>query len=55
MLGVENKGVYQTKEGWVPVYVDDDETLAVMSIGFLTKSKNDSIVWRGPKKTGKER
>lgn len=23
-----------------------------MSIGFLLKNRNDSVVWRGPKKTG---
>ncbi|CAB0032958.1 unnamed protein product [Trichogramma brassicae] len=36
---------------WVPVYTDNDQTLAVMSIGFLLKNRNDSVVWRGPKKT----
>jgi hypothetical protein len=24
-----------------------------MSIGFLLGSRNDSVIWRGPKKTGK--
>jgi Mrp family chromosome partitioning ATPase len=36
----------------VPVYADAEQKLAVMSIGFLLKSKNDAVVWRGPKKTG---
>jgi hypothetical protein len=34
------------------VYADQDQKLAVMSIGFLLKSKNDAVVWRGPKKHG---
>jgi len=37
---------------WVPVYADQEQNLAVMSIGFLLKSKNDAVVWRGPKKHG---
>jgi Mrp family chromosome partitioning ATPase len=34
------------------VYADKEQKLAVMSIGFLLKSKNDAVVWRGPKKHG---
>uniref|UniRef100_A0A1B6MP14 Cytosolic Fe-S cluster assembly factor NUBP2 homolog n=1 Tax=Graphocephala atropunctata TaxID=36148 RepID=A0A1B6MP14_9HEMI len=52
LLGLENQEVHQCSEGWVPVYLDSDQKLAVMSIGFLLKSRNDSVVWRGPKKTG---
>ncbi|XP_054257961.1 cytosolic Fe-S cluster assembly factor NUBP2 homolog [Macrosteles quadrilineatus] len=52
LLGLENQEVHQCSEGWVPVYLDADQKLAVMSIGFLLKSRNDSVVWRGPKKTG---
>lgn len=37
---------------WVPVYADEEKKLACMSIGFLLANKNDSVVWRGPKKTG---
>ena len=37
---------------WIPVYVDKDQTLAVMSIAFLLNKKDDAVVWRGPKKTG---
>lgn len=36
---------------WVPIYQDADKKLAVMSIGFLLKNRNDAVVWRGPKKT----
>lgn len=36
---------------WVPVYADSEQKLAVMSIGFILQNRNDSVVWRGPKKT----
>ncbi|XP_050421191.1 cytosolic Fe-S cluster assembly factor NUBP2 homolog [Adelges cooleyi] len=51
LLKLENQEVHQCEAGWVPVYTDDSKNLGVLSIGFLTKSRNDSIVWRGPKKT----
>ncbi|XP_014220378.1 cytosolic Fe-S cluster assembly factor NUBP2 homolog [Trichogramma pretiosum] len=51
LLNLEDKDVHQSDEGWVPVYTDNDQKLAVMSIGFLLKNRNDSVVWRGPKKT----
>ncbi|PSN58305.1 Cytosolic Fe-S cluster assembly factor NUBP2 [Blattella germanica] len=50
LLRLEGKDVHQCPEGWVPVFADKDQKLAVMSIGFLLKSKNDAVVWRGPKK-----
>lgn len=37
---------------WVPVYSDPSQRLAVMSIGFLLSSRDDAVVWRGPKKNG---
>ncbi|XP_063980907.1 cytosolic Fe-S cluster assembly factor Nubp2 homolog [Diachasmimorpha longicaudata] len=52
LLNIEDKDVHQSSEGWIPVYTDQDQTLAVMSIGFLLKNRNDGVVWRGPKKTG---
>ncbi|KAI8119899.1 hypothetical protein FF38_10845 [Lucilia cuprina] len=51
LLGLEGSDIYQCDEGWVPIYTDDSKTLAVMSIGFLLKSRNDPVIWRGPKKT----
>lgn len=44
--------VHQSSAGWVPVYVDRERRLGVMSIGFLLKNRGDSVVWRGPKKDG---
>lgn len=52
LLKLENRDVHQCEAGWIPVYTDESKTLGVLSIGFLTKSRNDSVVWRGPKKTG---
>ncbi|XP_075230899.1 NUBP iron-sulfur cluster assembly factor 2 [Lycorma delicatula] len=51
LLKLEGHEVHQCPEGWVPVYCDQEQKLAVMSIGFLLKSRNDGVVWRGPKKT----
>jgi len=51
MLGLDGRGVLQSSEGWVPVYADGSEArLGCMSVGFLLKRKEDSVVWRGPKK-----
>lgn len=50
MMGVENEEVRKSNFGWSPVYADDN--LAVMSIGFMLGSKNDAVIWRGPRKNG---
>ena len=39
---------------WIPVYVDEQKKLGVVSIAFFLESKNDAIIWRGPKKNGKD-
>lgn len=51
LLNLEDKEVHQSSDGWVPIYTDSSKALAVMSIGFLLKSRNDAVIWRGPKKT----
>ncbi|KAI0735033.1 P-loop containing nucleoside triphosphate hydrolase protein [Earliella scabrosa] len=51
MLGLDGHPVHQSSDGWVPVYADGPEArLSCMSVGFLLKRKEDSVVWRGPKK-----
>ena len=50
MLGIEDEEVHKSSEGLTPVY--KEENLAVMSIGFLLKDKNNAIIWRGPRKNG---
>lgn len=47
LLGLEGKEIYQCEEGWLPVYTSDEKNLAVMSIGFLLKNKNEAVIWRG--------
>ena len=52
MLNLENEEVHQCPEGWLPVYADKDKKIAVMSLAFLLQSREDAVVWRGPKKNG---
>ncbi|KAM3959191.1 NUBP iron-sulfur cluster assembly factor 2, partial [Aphomia sociella] len=51
LLNLENQNIHQGDDGWIPVYLDSEQRLGVMSIGFLLNSRNDAVVWRGPKKT----
>ena len=50
MFGVEKMEVHQCDEGWLPVFTDNTQTMAIMSIAFLLSSDEDAVVWRGPKK-----
>jgi Mrp family chromosome partitioning ATPase len=50
MLGLVGHEVHQSASGWSPVYVE--ENLGVMSIGFMLPSKDDAVIWRGPRKNG---
>ena len=50
MFGVDKMEVHQCDEGWLPVFTDDSQTMAVMSIAFLLSSNDEAVVWRGPKK-----
>ncbi|NXN10338.1 NUBP2 factor, partial [Indicator maculatus] len=50
MLGVQDSAVHQCDSGWVPVFVDQDRSISLMSIGFLLERPDDAVVWRGPKK-----
>ncbi|KAL9703094.1 hypothetical protein quinque_006612 [Culex quinquefasciatus] len=51
LLGLEGHDVHQCEQGWVPVFSGADQRLAVMSIGFLLKNRDEAVIWRGPKKT----
>uniref|UniRef100_A0A672MXV5 Nucleotide binding protein 2 n=1 Tax=Sinocyclocheilus grahami TaxID=75366 RepID=A0A672MXV5_SINGR len=51
MLCVEKPEVHQCDAGWVPVYADPQQQLAIMSIGFLLEDSDEAVIWRGPKKT----
>ncbi|XP_019856723.1 PREDICTED: cytosolic Fe-S cluster assembly factor NUBP2-like, partial [Amphimedon queenslandica] len=50
MFSLTGRDVHQGTDGWIPVYVDDTQSLCVMSIGFLLNNKDEAVVWRGPKK-----
>lgn len=52
MLNIVHTDVHQCDSGWVPVYTDAQQSLALMSIGFLLEDPDEAVVWRGPKKTG---
>uniref|UniRef100_A0A670I8T9 Cytosolic Fe-S cluster assembly factor NUBP2-like n=1 Tax=Podarcis muralis TaxID=64176 RepID=A0A670I8T9_PODMU len=52
MLNVQDRDVHQCNGGWVPVFVGQDKSIAVMSIGFLLEKPDDAVIWRGPKKNG---
>uniref|UniRef100_H2YN72 Cytosolic Fe-S cluster assembly factor NUBP2 homolog n=1 Tax=Ciona savignyi TaxID=51511 RepID=H2YN72_CIOSA len=51
MLNLENASIYQCDQGWVPVFATDDKKLCAMSIAFMLGSKDEPVIWRGPKKT----
>jgi len=54
ICGVEDGQVIQGPSGWTPARLRLPEgsagSLDVMSIAFLLASKNDAVVWRGPRK-----
>ncbi|KAL4240476.1 Nucleotide-binding protein 2 [Mactra antiquata] len=50
MFNLEGSDVHQCPEGWLPVYMDKEQTLGIMSIAFLIENTDDAVVWRGPKK-----
>jgi len=52
LLGLEDREVMQSSDGWVPVFADQEQRLCCMSIGFLLKSRDAPVIFRGPKKTG---
>lgn len=48
LLGLQDQDVSTVGQELQPVKVND--RLSVMSIGFLIKSRNDAVIWRGPMK-----
>lgn len=51
LFDLKDRNVYKSNKGYIPVYVDDDHRLGIMSLGFLMQNPDESVVWRGPKKT----
>lgn len=50
MMGVEEETIHVSASGWSPVWVADN--LGVMSVQFMLPSRDDAVIWRGPKKNG---
>lgn len=50
MFNLEGRDIHQCPEGWLPVYLDNEQRIGVMSIGFLLGDADEAVVWRGPKK-----
>ncbi|XP_029801962.1 cytosolic Fe-S cluster assembly factor NUBP2 isoform X2 [Suricata suricatta] len=50
MLRAQGRAVHQCDSGWVPVYVDQEQSISLMSVGFLLENPDEAVVWRGPKK-----
>jgi Mrp family chromosome partitioning ATPase len=48
MFGCENESVHDSAQGWSPIFVQ--ENLSLMSIAFLLESRNEAVIWRGPRK-----
>ncbi|XP_076998349.1 cytosolic Fe-S cluster assembly factor NUBP2 isoform X2 [Tamandua tetradactyla] len=51
MLGAQGRAVHQCDGGWVPVFLDRDRSICLMSVGFLLENPAEAVVWRGPKKS----
>lgn len=51
---LENEKIFQSRNGWLPIeksILNKKNVLKIMSLGFLLNdSKNDSVVWKGPKR-----
>jgi Mrp family chromosome partitioning ATPase len=47
MLGLEDKTIEGCENGVLPIRLGG---LSVMSVGFLLKSQDDAVIWRGPMK-----
>lgn len=52
MLQAQGRAVHQCDSGWVPVFVDKEQNVSLMSVGFLLEKPDEAVVWRGPKKNG---
>ncbi|XP_036165342.1 cytosolic Fe-S cluster assembly factor NUBP2 isoform X3 [Myotis myotis] len=50
MLRAQGRAVHQCDSGWVPVFVDQEQKVSLMSVGFLLEKPDEAVVWRGPKK-----
>ncbi len=49
MLGLEQETIQNGPDGMVPVELGD---MKIMSLGFMLRSPDDAVIWRGPMKMG---
>eukprot|EP01129_Flabellula_baltica_P005274 TRINITY_DN1896_c0_g1_i1.p1 TRINITY_DN1896_c0_g1~~TRINITY_DN1896_c0_g1_i1.p1 ORF type:complete len:304 (+),score=54.55 TRINITY_DN1896_c0_g1_i1:21-932(+) len=49
LFDCEDYNVINQPWGWIPVKVEHD--IAIMSIGFVLRSRDAPVLWRGPRKT----
>lgn len=49
MMGIESVTIKGTEDGFLPIDVGG---IKVMSLGFLLRSPDDAVIWRGPLKMG---
>ena len=49
LLGLERETIHTCEDGWLPVDLGE---MKVMSLGFLLRSQDDAVIWRGPMKMG---
>ena len=52
MLRAQGRAVHQGDSGWVPVFMDREQTISLVSVGFLLEQPDEALVWRGPRKNG---
>lgn len=52
MFGAQGRAVHQCDRGWAPVFLDREQSISLMSVGFLLEKPDEAVVWRGPKKNG---
>ncbi|KAM5227328.1 cytosolic Fe-S cluster assembly factor NUBP2 [Ctenodactylus gundi] len=50
MLRAQGRAVHQCDHGWAPVFVDREQSISLISMGFLLENPDEAVVWRGPKK-----
>ena len=50
IFNMKDHKIHQSEAGWIPCYVDDDQKLGIVSLGFLLPSDDNPVLWRGPKK-----
>eukprot|EP01133_Synstelium_polycarpum_P006714 gene6714-7807_t len=51
LMAVEGQQVVNGEGGWIPLRPTNNHDIKVMSIGAMLGHSDNSVVWRGPRKT----